>query len=100
MKYPQRKPISVINTITGEEIRFESQFDFARAIKVNRASVTKWVKKKSLMRGVWMYKDETDPAISEHQKFLLAKPDYNKCKGCAIVLSSVVTLCPICNTRQ
>ena len=28
MKYPQRKPISVINTITGEEIRFEqSQCD-------------------------------------------------------------------------
>lgn len=100
MKYPQRKPISVINTITGEEIRFESQYDFAKTIKVNRASITKWVKKKSLMRGVWMYKDETAPDILEHQKYLLAKPQYNKCKGCGIVITQVVTLCPICNTRQ
>ena len=69
-------------------------------IKVNRASVTKWVKKKSLMRGVWMYKDETAPDILEHQKYLLAKPQYRKCKGCGIVITQVVTLCPICNTRQ
>jgi len=99
MKYPQRKPISVINTITGEEIRFDSQFDFAKAIKVNRASVTKWNKKR-LMKGVWMYKDETAPDILAHRKYLLAKPQYNKCKGCEIVITQVVTLCPICNTRQ
>jgi hypothetical protein len=99
MKYPQRKPISVINTITGEEIRFDSQFDFAKAIKVNRASVTKWNKKR-LMKGVWMYKDETAPDILAHREYLLAKPQYNKCKGCGIVITQVVTLCPICNTRQ
>lgn len=99
MKYPQRKPISVINTLTGEEIKFESQYDFAKAIKVNRASVTKWDKKR-LMRGVWMYKDEPNEEMIAHTEFLLSKPQYRKCKGCGIVITQTVTICPICNTRQ
>ena len=94
-----KKPIKVINAETKEVISFESQFDFARSIKVNRATISKWDKRK-LLKGVWIYEEATDSTLSVHKNFLLSSGKKKQCSKCQIILSLEVQFCPICNTRQ
>ena len=94
-----KKPIKVINAETKEVITFESQFDFARKINVNRATITKWDKNK-LLKGVWIYEREADSTLPQHTQFLISNGKNKQCKKCGILLSLEVQVCPICNTRQ
>jgi hypothetical protein len=94
-----KKPIKVINAETKEVISFESQFDFARRINVNRATISKWDKRK-LLKGVWIYKEIETASLSKHKHFLIANGKGKQCRKCQIILSLEVQLCPICNTRQ
>lgn len=94
-----RKKIKVVNTETGEVLSFASQYDFAKSIKVNRATISKWDKRK-LLKGVWIYKEIETASLSQHKHFLISTGKKKECKKCHIILSLEVELCPICNTRQ
>ena len=94
-----RKPISVVNIETGEIIVFESQSEFARTISVNRATISKWNRKR-ILKGVWIYKEVPDRSFNKHREFLLKYGKEKECPQCYILLSLHVEICPICNTRQ
>ena len=109
MNYTQSKTLNVINTLTGKKMTFTSQIEFAKAVGVNRASITKWVKKASgstngkkyLLRKVWGLADDLSEEILKHRKYLLNKPNYSLCMGCDMIINILeVEVCPICKTRR
>lgn len=94
-----RKKIRVVNAETGEMLSFESQFAFAKLINVNRATISKWDKRK-LLKGVWIYKEPESTSLFQHKQFLIQNGKKRECSKCKIILSLEIKVCPICNTRQ